>query len=127
MKKIVIAILMVITIAATATAVNELYLRNGDTGPYYYAQITDKDGAVNLTGATVTFSMKSLTGTAKVTDQDVTISDAVNGYIEYHWKASETDWSTTFLAEISVTLGGVEYTFPTRGSAKVIITDNFSY
>lgn len=127
MKKLFAALIMVLLIAGSATAVNDFYLRNGDTGPYYYAQITDKDGAVDLSGATVTFSMRSLTGTAKVTDQSVTISDAANGYIEYHWQAADTDWSTTFLAEFSVTLGGLEYTFPSKGSARVIITDNFSY
>lgn len=103
-------------------------LRVGDTGPYYYAQIVDQNGdAVDITGATVTFSMRSMTGTAKVSGSAMEISTASSGEIEYRWDAADTDWAATFAVQIQMTLGGLTYSFPTSGVAKVIISDLFSF
>jgi hypothetical protein len=124
MKKYLLCVLFLLLVGQTFAA-TDFYLRKGDTGPYYYVQITDSSGAVNLSGGTVTVTMKSLTGTVKVDAAAASITSAANGYVEYQWTTTDTNWPTNFLIEFKLTLGGRIYTFPTRDTARVIIKDNF--
>jgi hypothetical protein len=127
MRGIIAGLLLSLFVPAVGYSVQDFYLKKSDTGPYYYIQLTDSSGAIDLLGTTITCSMRSVTGTAKVVNATMTVTDTANGYAEYRWAATDTNWPNTFLFEVYVIISGVKYTFPTRGQAKIIIYDNFSY
>jgi hypothetical protein len=128
MKKMILIFAFLFGLVSPAFSVKDLDLKKGATGPYYYAQITDSTNtAVNLSGATITCTMKSLTGTAKINAVACNVTSATSGYFEYRWAANDTNWCTTFLIEFTATVGGLTYIWPSKETAKVIIRDNFSY
>jgi len=128
MKKIVFTFLALL-VGTNVLAVNDLYLKKGDTQPYYYCQITNADDtAFDLTSYTAYFSMQSVSGTTpKIDEQAMVITNATNGYCEYRWNAgnSETATAGTYYLEIILKATGQQITFPTNFSSKIIIRDNF--
>lgn len=69
-------------------------LKRGDIEPDVEITVTDENGAaVDLTGATITFSMANsrLPGVAVLDDRPGELVDAPNGKIAYRWTAGETD------------------------------------
>tara|TARA_R110000782_G_scaffold1000_1_gene3559 strand:+ start:338 stop:658 length:321 start_codon:yes stop_codon:yes gene_type:complete len=95
-------------------------IKQNDTSPSLKANLTDSDlTPITLTGATVKFHMKSITGVVKV-DSSMIIIDAANGVIQYNWSSGNTDTVGTYYVEFQVTYsdGSIE-TFPNSGN-KVI-------
>lgn len=91
-------------------------IKQGDTSPSL--RVTLKDGALNpidLTGATVFFHMKSVSGELKVSTQ-AGIVDGASGIVQYIWTPNDTDTVGTYYIEFEVTYadGSVE-TFPNKG------------
>jgi hypothetical protein len=125
--KLFILMILLFGLSNTCFSVQDFYLKKSDTGPYYYIQLIDSNGAIDLTGTTLTCSMKSVTGTAKISNASMVVTDTANGMAEYRWTSSDTSWPNTYLFEVYAVIGGVRYTFPTRGQARIIIYDNFTY
>jgi len=124
-----LAILILLFLTVSANAAQDFYIKKGMTGPYYYFQITDNAGAVNLTGATVTFSMLDSSGattTAKVNAAACVVTSAALGYAEYHWTATDTDTAGVYIVEIGVVLNGLSYIIPARDRAVVVVRDNYN-
>lgn len=129
-RRIITAFLLILFIgllAGAASGTDVLYLKVGDLQPYYYAQILDSsENPVDLTGASVSFTMKDVSGTIKVNLQAATVTDAVNGKVEYRWQSGDTDTAGRYLVEFKVVPQGAgPYRVPTvpRDRAVVIITD----
>lgn len=76
-----------------------------DTRPFFAIIVTNDltNGAVDLTGATVTFYMKNKrTRTVKVSAGACTVTDAVSGAVEFRWGASDLDEPGLYEAEFRV-------------------------
>ena len=96
---------------------SHFYIKQNDTRPAIAANLTDANAAaVNLTGATVKFSMRvEPAGTVKVNAATATIDDAEAGQVSYNWTASDTNTADDYEAEFQVTFaGGAVQTFPGR-------------
>ena len=98
-------------------------LKQNNTSPVLQTTLLDGDGnAVNLTGATVTFTMIDDDGVAKVSDGSVTLVDAVNGIVKYAWSAADTDTVGEFSASFEVTYSDTTVeTFPISSYIRVSI------
>lgn len=97
-------------------------IKQNDTSPSL--QATLKDAALNpvdLTGATVMFHMKSVDGTIKI-DQQMTVTNASGGVVQYDWQSGDTDTVGTYYVEFEVTYAdsSVE-TFPNNGNKVVSV------
>ena len=97
-------------------------IKQNDTSPSLRASLTDSNLApIILTGSTVKVHMKSLTGVVKL-DSPMTITDAVNGVVQYNWVTGDTDTVGTYYVEFQVTYsdGSVE-TFPNSGNRVISV------
>lgn len=97
-------------------------IKQNDTSPSLLANLKDYDNnPVNITGASVMFHMKDISGTLKV-DSAMTIVDAVNGIVRYDWVAGDTDTAGAYYVEFEVTYAdsAVE-TFPNTGNLSVLV------
>ena len=81
----------------------------GDTDPAFAVKLKNKrDGsAINLSGATVAFSMKHIKArpgmAPKVSAGSVTVTGAATGECEYRWTAGDLDVPGVYTAEFTVT------------------------
>jgi hypothetical protein len=106
---------------------SHFYIKQNDTRPAIAANLTDANAAaVNLTGATVKFSMRvEPAGTVKVSAAAATIDDAEAGQVSYNWTASDTNTADDYEAEFQVTfVGGAVQTFPGRNWIAVHVIDD---
>ena len=98
------------------------FIKQNDTSPALLATLKDFSGdAINLTGASVLFHMKDLSGTVKIS-QAMTITNATLGLVRYDWQVGDTDTVGTYYVEFQVTYsdGSVE-TFPNNGNKVVSV------
>jgi hypothetical protein len=102
------------------------YLKRNDTKEPIEATLSDQAGPVDLTGATVKFHMRSMSGTVKV-GAPATVVDAPNGVVRYAWAAADVDEAGKFLAEWEVTFADEKVqTFPNDGYTAVVITEDIA-
>lgn len=102
----------------------DFYIKQNDTLPAIVSTLADATYTpVNLTGATVTFSMVSQGGTVVISKKTATVNNAVGGQVQYAWAAGDTATADVYLAEWEVTFagGGVE-TFPNDSSLRIQVT-----
>lgn len=93
------------------------HLKQGDRRPYLALQLTDADGAaVSLVDATgVVLRWTEPDGTAR--EEDLTVTNAGEGRVQYAWQAGDTDDIGRYLADVVVTWPGDEQqTFPPQGT-----------
>ena len=103
------------------------YIKQNDTRPELDVYLRDdKDRSINVTGATVKFSMRNAADkTVKINLGSVTTVSSTAGRIKYSFSAADTDTAGNFDGEFQVTfVGGQVETFPNDGYIKVIITDD---
>ena len=98
----------------------------GDIRTAIAATLKRPDGtAEDLTGLTLKFAMYDATGSAKVaeTSDNVTVTDAEAGEVQYDPVAADVDTEGSFLAYfIAETAGGKQDTFPvTKGELRINI------
>lgn len=92
----------------------DFYIKQGDTRPTLTRQLLDEDGEpVDVTGATVRFTLEDPSGAVVVTEQLCTVLDGPTGEVAYEWQPGDTDRDGAHLGEFEVTYadGGVQ-TFP---------------
>ncbi|MGJ8660459.1 MAG: BppU family phage baseplate upper protein [Bacteroidota bacterium] len=98
-------------------------IKQNDTSPSLEATLSDANlVAVNLNSATVMLHMKAIGGDV-VLDEQMTITDAEGGVIQYDWQFGDTSTIGTYYVEFEVTYsdGSIE-TFPNTGSLPLVIT-----
>jgi len=108
---------------------SNFYIKENDTRPAITANLTDaNDATVNLTGATVKFSMRvDPAGTVKVNALGATIENAEAGQVSYAWTTDDTDAADDYEAEFEVTFaGGAVQTFPGRNWILVHVIDDIA-
>lgn len=100
------------------------YIKQNDTAPSIAALLKNPSGsAINLTGATVRFNMKSQSGTLLVDNATAVVVDESTGNVRYDWALGDTALAGNNYAEFEITYsdGGVE-TVPNDGYIRVKIT-----
>ena len=87
--------------------------------------LSDNNGPIDLTGATVKFLMRPADSqTIKVNSACVIVSAAA-GTVRYNWSASDTDTAGEFVFEFQITFGdGKKATVPNRGYKELTIYDD---
>ena len=103
------------------------YIKQNDTRPELDIFLRDdKDRSINITGATVKFSMRNAsTNVVKISLAAVTPVSSTAGRVKYSFTASDTDTAGNFDGEFQVTfIAGQIETFPNDGYIKVIVTDD---
>lgn len=80
-------------------------MRQNDTAPFLQATLKDENGlAVDLTGATVVFSMRDAsTQTLKVNESTANVTSPTDGEVQYEWNTGDTDTVGSYEAEFEVT------------------------
>lgn len=98
-------------------------IKQNDTSPSLEATLSDANLVpVNITSATVMLHMKALGGSV-VLDEQMTITDAVGGVVQYDWQAGDTSTVGTYYVEFEVTYSDASVeTFPNTGSLPLVIT-----
>ena len=98
-------------------------IKQNDTSPSLEATLSDANLVpVNITSATVMLHMKAIGGDV-VLDEQMTVTDAEGGVVQYDWQAGDTATVGTYYVEFEVTYsdGSIE-TFPNTGSLPLVIT-----
>lgn len=94
----------------------DFYIKQGDTSPSIQAQLLDDTGQpVDLTGASVSFIMKSVGGDTTVVDGGATIDSASDGEVSYAWGGTDTETAGYYNAVFRVdynSSGTDDETFP---------------
>lgn len=105
---------------------SDITIKKGDTWPPAEATLLDAEGTpIDLTGASVKFSMRPFRGALKIDKATCEIVSAEAGTVKYQWQASDTDTTGTFRAEFEVTFqGGGVITVPNKGDVEVEISDS---
>lgn len=103
-------------------------IKRNDRTKTLLVQAADGKGAyLDLTGATIVFSMRALDSvTLKVNRQAATIVDAATGQMEYQWAAADVNASGFYAGEFEVTQGGKTLTLPEDGYIRIEITDDLA-
>lgn len=103
-------------------------IKTNDTSPKLAMALTDANGnTIDLTGCTVNFYMRAYGASSLKVTSPATITDAVNGAVEYAWDAADTDTAGTYYAEVEVTYGdGRIETFPNNGYISVVIKEDLN-
>lgn len=102
-----------------------IFMKTGDLRPIVEAQLGDRNGPVNLTGATVLFIMKLPTASVPKVSAQCVIVDAPLGRVQYTWVGTDTDTPGAYRSEFQVSLpGGVVVTFPNDDYVPTIIADD---
>lgn len=103
-------------------------IKQNDTGPAMLATLQDANGnAINLTGASVRFHMRSVGGGNPIVDAAATVVTAASGIVRYNWAAADTDTIGTYQAEFEVTYADASIeSFPNDGYIAVQIVDDIA-
>lgn len=100
------------------------YIKQGDTSPLLRAVLKDAAGtAVDLTGATVRFTLRSPAGVVVVNRAAASVITAASGIVEYVWQTGDTANAGINQAEFEVTYSDLSIeTFPNFGHFRVQIS-----
>jgi predicted dehydrogenase len=104
------------------------YIKQNDTSPKVLATLQNASGsAIDLTGASVRFHMRTLDGSSTVVDAAATIVTAASGIVRYSWTAPNTATSGSYQAEFEVTYADASIeTFPNDTYISVEILDDIA-
>lgn len=97
--------------------------KRNDTAPIEVF-LKDRDGRVDLTGASVKFLMQDLDGT-QIISNSATVVNASEGEVKYVFNEGDVDESGEYEAEFEVTTAAGEvHTFPNDDYIVVVIIDD---
>ena len=106
----------------------DFVIRQGDTAPTLTYTCTDISGnALNLTGATVQFVMRTITSSTPSIQASATIVSATAGTVSFTFTAAQTATAGQFMGTFVVTYsGGGIQTAPADGYLSINIEDNLT-
>ena len=98
-------------------------IKQNDTSPSLEATLSDANLVpVDLTSATVMLHVKEVGGSV-VIDEQMTITDAQGGVVQYDWQTGDTSQHGTYYVEFEVTYADASVeTFPNTGNLPLVIT-----
>jgi hypothetical protein len=98
-------------------------LKAHDRLPSIQASLADPVGvAVDLSGCSVKFIMRTDAGLSPKVNSTATVVDATSGVVRYDWISADTDTAGEYLGEWEVTfVGGKKQTFPTVGYHSITV------
>ena len=101
------------------------YFGVGDEDPPLGFRFLDAEGEnLDISGASVKFSMVDADGTAKVDAQSCTITSAEDGEGEYRWDATDLDTAGEYQGQFLITwAGGDEQTVPLKENLFIIVKE----
>lgn len=105
------------------------YIKQNDTRPQLEVNLRDdRDRPINITGATVVFSMRNVSDdSVKIDEASTTTVSSTGGRVRYSFTAANTNTAGNFDGEFQVTfLDSTIETFPNDGYIRVIIVDDVS-
>jgi hypothetical protein len=101
----------------------DYFIARGDRLPTIRATLTNADGTpVNLTGATVTFTMKDVLDVPKVNAAACSPVDAVNGVVEYALQAADVNTPGDYFGRFTASFGGLSTTVPNDSFLWVVVS-----
>lgn len=80
--------------------------------PIVTAALSDADGEIDLTGATVKFQMRLPGSSTLKVDAAAVVEDADQGEVSYTWAGTDTDTRGLYIAWFQVTTGGKTFFVP---------------
>ena len=106
----------------------DFVIKQGDTLPVLQQTLTDSTGAaLNLTGATVNFVMRSLVSSTPIINSSATITNATSGIVTYTFTAANTATAGTYMANwVVTTSGGATLTVPSDGYLSIAVEQNLT-
>jgi len=111
---------------------NEIIMKKGDTLPIRELELQEKDSngdkvPIDLTGSAIKFYVYDNNGDELLIDgSSVTITDAVNGLIEYEWKGADTQKIGLHKGEFVITYADGELTVPNEDFLPVKISEDIN-
>lgn len=84
---------------------------------------TASEAVIDLTGCTVTFTMRLVGGAVKVNAAAATVDSATAGTVRYAWGASDLNTAGTYECFWQITAGGKTRTVPADSTRDQIIVD----
>jgi DUF4097 and DUF4098 domain-containing protein YvlB len=102
-------------------------LKQGDTWPPLQATLSDENGPLNLTGATVSLDLKATNGGAvlALAGSTTILAPATNGAVSYQWAVGDTATVGTYSGEFEITWpNGTVTTVPSATYFTVTIVPN---
>lgn len=107
----------------------DIEIKRNDTRPFLDSTLSDANGPVDLTDATVKFFMEDVSGNTVVNQTStgalVTLQDTTGGKVRYKWQAADTSTGGEFRAEWEVTFSdGSKASFPNDGYLSVVVRDD---
>jgi BppU N-terminal domain len=99
-------------------------IRQGDTKPYFSTVLTNPDGSVvDLTSATVSFTMRDQATKLRVITGSCTIVAPTLGQVQYHWAPGDTSVAGWYNGVFAVTFADTSReTFPNDHNNTVLVT-----
>lgn len=93
---------------------SDITVVSSDTAPSIFGTLSDTNGAINLTGASVKFQMRPATDRRFTVDAAATIVTPLTGSVRYDWAAGDLATPGDYVMRWQVTLigGAVQHTDP---------------
>lgn len=91
------------------------------TLPELEIQLLNGSTPVDLTGATVKFTMKDEADVAKVNDAAAVLVDGLTGKVKYVWSGTDLDTKGRYTGQFAITVSSEVYKIPNNESQKLFI------
>jgi hypothetical protein len=124
MKRVIAASLLILAICSQASAIDRLKIKQGSTLPSYRVPVVDSFGAaVDLTGCTVTASMRADGNSVNAFTDALAVIAAppTAGVFIFYWSTSQTAKAGTYTIQFTVRGPRGTFTIPTGTLAPVTI------
>ena len=97
-----------------------LYMKRGDTAPFFRGQCTDNGVPVDLTGAAAKLVIRKPSGALISTN--ATVEVGTQGWVRRSWSAGDTDEIGDYKIEVEVTwTDGTKQTFPPDDYERLVV------
>ncbi len=112
----------------------DVIMRQGNIRPFLDVTLNDRDGAVDLSGETIRFVMRS-SDNEVIADQSSTgallslLATGTSGGVRYTWESTDMDTPGNFLSEFETYPTGSSsqfLTYPNKGHIEIVVTPELS-